>query len=65
MRGLRRSALALLVLAAGCASPATTSGSAPLTEPPIRWMSLDDYFARNPTTGLLIVRGDTILVERS
>jgi CubicO group peptidase (beta-lactamase class C family) len=131
MRRLRRSALALLVLAAGCASAATTSGSAPLTEqqppprfatggrdaehygaiagypkgdratfweipslvgshshldelfpsrlihkaptpshlvrvaePPIRWMSLDDYFARNPTTGLLIVRGDTILVER-
>jgi CubicO group peptidase (beta-lactamase class C family) len=26
--------------------------------------SLDDYLARNPTTGLLIARGDTILVER-
>ena len=26
--------------------------------------SLDDYLARNPTTGLLIARGDTIFVER-
>jgi CubicO group peptidase (beta-lactamase class C family) len=26
--------------------------------------TLDDYLARNPTTGLLIARGDTILVER-
>jgi CubicO group peptidase (beta-lactamase class C family) len=26
--------------------------------------SLDDYLARNPATGLLIARGDTILVER-
>lgn len=26
--------------------------------------SIDDYVARNPTTGLLIARGDTILVER-
>src|SRR5262249_61283817 len=41
-----------------------------LAEPPIRWtfegreLSLDDYLARNPTTGLLVARGDTILVER-
>jgi CubicO group peptidase (beta-lactamase class C family) len=39
-------------------------------EPPLRYRSgvstltLDDYLARNPTTGLLIARGDTILVER-
>jgi CubicO group peptidase (beta-lactamase class C family) len=26
--------------------------------------TLDDYLARNPTTGLLIAQGDTILVER-
>jgi len=26
--------------------------------------SLDDYLARNRTTGLAIVRGDTILAER-
>jgi CubicO group peptidase (beta-lactamase class C family) len=39
-------------------------------EPTIRWqfqgldLTLDDYLARNPATGLLIARGDTILVER-
>lgn len=39
-------------------------------EPRIVWrfqdadVTLDDYLARNPTTGLLIARGDTILVER-
>ena len=39
-------------------------------EPPLRYehqevtRTLDDYLARNPTTGLLIARGDTILVER-
>jgi CubicO group peptidase (beta-lactamase class C family) len=27
-------------------------------------LTLDDYLARNPTTGLLIARGDTIFVER-
>jgi CubicO group peptidase (beta-lactamase class C family) len=27
-------------------------------------LTLDDYLKRNPTTGLLIARGDTILVER-
>jgi CubicO group peptidase (beta-lactamase class C family) len=41
-----------------------------VAEPRITWTSwgegltLDDYLARNPTTGLLIARGDTILVER-
>jgi hypothetical protein len=41
-----------------------------VAEPRITWMfegadlTLDDYLARNPTTGLLIARGDTILVER-
>jgi CubicO group peptidase (beta-lactamase class C family) len=40
------------------------------TEPPLRYeyraetRSLDEYLARNPATGLLIARGDTILVER-
>jgi CubicO group peptidase (beta-lactamase class C family) len=40
------------------------------TEPAIayeyhgRKLDLDDYLARNPATGLLIARGDTILVER-
>jgi CubicO group peptidase (beta-lactamase class C family) len=27
-------------------------------------LNLDDYLARNPATGLLIARGDTILIER-
>jgi len=41
-----------------------------VAEPRITWMSLgadvalDDYLARNPTTGLLIARGDTMFVER-
>jgi CubicO group peptidase (beta-lactamase class C family) len=41
-----------------------------VTEPRITWrfqgadLTLDDYLARNPTTGLLIARGDRILVER-
>jgi CubicO group peptidase (beta-lactamase class C family) len=40
------------------------------TEPMIQYtyqgqtFTLDDYLARNPTTGLLIARGDTILAER-
>jgi CubicO group peptidase (beta-lactamase class C family) len=40
------------------------------TEPALRYeyeglpRTLDDYLARNPATGLLIARGDTILVER-
>ncbi len=41
-----------------------------VAEPRITWtfwgedLTLDDYLARNPTTGLLIARGDTIFVER-
>jgi len=41
-----------------------------VAEPPIAWrfqeaeLTVDDYLARTPTTGLLIARGDTILVER-
>jgi CubicO group peptidase (beta-lactamase class C family) len=41
-----------------------------VAEPRIAWTSrgaeltLDDYLSRNPTTGLLIARGDTIFVER-
>ena len=40
-----------------------------VAEPRITWefqgleLTLDDYLARTPTTGLLIARGDTILVE--
>ncbi|HEU5195909.1 MAG TPA: serine hydrolase [Methylomirabilota bacterium] len=39
-------------------------------EPHISWtfegaeLTIDDYLAHNPTTGLLLARGDTILVER-
>jgi CubicO group peptidase (beta-lactamase class C family) len=39
-------------------------------EPALRYeyqtetFTLDDYLSRNPTTGLLVARGDTILVER-
>jgi len=41
-----------------------------VAEPPITWrwqsidLTLDDYLARRATTGLLVARGDTILVER-
>ena len=41
-----------------------------VAEPHVSWafegadLTLDDYLSRNPTTGLLIARGDTILVER-
>ena len=41
-----------------------------VAEPRITWtwegaqLTLDDYLARHPTTGLLVARGDTILVER-
>ena len=40
------------------------------SEPAVRYeyqgqtFTVDDYLARNPTTGLLIARGDTILIER-
>ena len=49
---------------------ATPSPLARAPEPSITWRlqdqdySLDDYLARNPATGLLVARGDTILVER-
>lgn len=48
----------------------TPSRLARVAEPRITWtfrgadLTLDDYLARHPTTGLLIARGDTILVER-
>jgi CubicO group peptidase (beta-lactamase class C family) len=41
-----------------------------VAEPAIPWkfqgleLTLDDYLARNPATGLLVARGDTIFVER-
>jgi hypothetical protein len=41
-----------------------------VAEPRITWtfqgveLTLDDYLARNPATGLLVARDDTILVER-
>jgi len=41
-----------------------------VVEPPITWrfedaeLTVDDYLAHSPVTGLLIARGDTILVER-
>jgi len=41
-----------------------------VAEPPMTWtfrgadLTLDGYLSRNPTTGLLIARRDTILVER-
>ena len=41
-----------------------------VAEPPITWtlrgdqLTLDDYLARNPTSGLLVARGDAILVQR-
>ena len=51
---------------AATASPLARAGS----EPALRYVlggetyTLDDYLARNPATGLLIARGNTILVER-
>ena len=48
----------------------TASRLARAPEPRITWrldgeeLTLDDYLARQPATGLLIARGDTILVER-
>jgi CubicO group peptidase (beta-lactamase class C family) len=48
----------------------TPSRLARVAEPRITWtfegaqLTLDDYLARNPTTGLLVARGDTIFVER-
>jgi len=49
---------------------ATPSSLGRAAEPAVRYefrgetRTLDDYLANNPTTGLLIARGDTILVER-
>ena len=49
---------------------APSSLGRPSSEPQVRYdyrgesLELDQYLARNPTTGLLIARGDTILVER-
>jgi CubicO group peptidase (beta-lactamase class C family) len=48
----------------------TPSRLARVAEPSVTWrfqgvdLTLDDYLGRNPTTGLLIARGDRILVER-
>src|SRR5262245_38999855 len=48
----------------------TASRLVRVAEPHVTWtfqgadLTLDDYLSRNPTTGLLIARGDTILVER-
>jgi CubicO group peptidase (beta-lactamase class C family) len=48
----------------------TASRLVRVAEPSITWreksaeLSLDDYLARHPTTGLLVAQGDTILVER-
>jgi len=49
---------------------ATASSLARAAEPALRYeyqgrtLSVDDYMARNPATGLLIARDDTIFVER-
>ena len=57
---------ARLVRRATTPSPLSRAGS----EPAIRYgyqdqtFTLDDYLARNPATGLLVARGDMILVER-
>jgi CubicO group peptidase (beta-lactamase class C family) len=51
-------------------APAPSALARSRTEPSVSWqfqgqmLTLDDYLARNPTTGLLLARGDTILVER-
>ena len=46
--------------------PSTPSRLVRVAEPPItfRGANLDDYLSRSPTTGLLIARDETILVER-
>jgi CubicO group peptidase (beta-lactamase class C family) len=55
-----------LVRRATTPSPLARAGA----EPAIRYeyqgqtFTIDDYLARNPATGLLVARGDTILVER-
>jgi CubicO group peptidase (beta-lactamase class C family) len=55
-----------LVRRASTSSPLARAPS----EPAVRYeyqgqtFTLDDYLARNPATGLLVARGDTILIER-
>ena len=55
-----------LVRRAAAPSPLARAAS----EPVVRYeyqgqtFTLDDYLARNPATGLLVARGDTILIER-
>ncbi|HSL78288.1 MAG TPA: serine hydrolase [Pseudolabrys sp.] len=55
-----------LVRRATTTSPLARAAS----EPAVRYeyegqtFTLDDYLARNPATGLLVARGDTILIER-
>ena len=52
-----------------CAAPPSPLARA-ASEPVVRYeyqgqtFTLDDYLARNPATGLLVARGDTILIER-
>jgi CubicO group peptidase (beta-lactamase class C family) len=51
-------------------APAPSSLARVSSEPPLRYefggetRTLDDYLAGNPATGLLVARGDTILIER-
>jgi CubicO group peptidase (beta-lactamase class C family) len=51
-------------------APAPSRLARVTSEPELRYEfggethTLDDYLARNPTTGLLVARGDTILIER-
>jgi hypothetical protein len=55
-----------LIRRTGTPSPLARAAS----EPALRYeyegrnLTLDDYLARNPTTGLLVARGDTIFIER-
>jgi CubicO group peptidase (beta-lactamase class C family) len=55
-----------LIRRTGTPSPLARAAS----EPALRYdyegrnLTVDDYLARNPTTGLLVARGDTIFIER-
>jgi CubicO group peptidase (beta-lactamase class C family) len=55
-----------LVRRATAPSPLARAASEPVVgyEYQGQTFTLDDYLARNPATGLLVARGDTILVER-
>jgi hypothetical protein len=61
---------AISTRSSGAGSSTRPSRLVRVAEPRITWTSraadltLDDYLSRNPTTGLLIARGDTIFVER-